>query len=130
MATRRKNVIAHRSSPATPARFISERNALSISCGEETLVLGVAKQDDVITRNGKSAAAGGLAHHTLRTVAHDSTTEPFSTNEGDPSGVAFANRFTYGHSNQRVIETTPLTEHMLEILPRLNSLHARCVYRC
>ena len=92
--------------------------------------LGSCKQDDVITRNGKSAAAGGLAHHTLRSVAHDGTTESLSTNEGDPSGVAFANRFTYGHSNQRVIETTPLTEHMLEILPRLNSLHARCVYRC
>ena len=82
------------------------------------------KQDNFLTRDGKLARVGRLAQNALRSVAHNRVSQPFGSSEGDPTWIAFAAGITYNHSNQRMVQTFPLSEHPLEVPMGLDGLHA------
>lgn len=47
------------------------------------------EQDDVTALDGQIARSGGGAQNTLGPVAHNCAAQPFGSNEGDPTGIAF-----------------------------------------
>lgn len=95
---------------------ISRRRAPRLGCREE---------DDIAARGGERRSARRLAEHAFRAISHHRATQALSSDEGDPTWVAFVCCVAYNHFDERMVVPFSLCERALEILTRLEGPHAQ-----